>query len=632
MSIIHAVRSDNSSFNARYSWGGKTPGQILQASAVGPALYESDAGAIGGNRINMDRSAAIARNMYWNSMLIQPQSTSRAISVLARVKLGANGVALGIWTRDGNLMNWGANRLTLWVNASNQWQCFAANENGQTAINSVTFGTQNVGTTNYVDVLFTWDGTTTANAVKLYIDGVLLGSATATAALNSTFDWRVCGMLGMGGNSSANNCRMHWNEFVVLDTAIADPTAVALTSGTGSLNGVSRTAFMDVASFDGLSSTDPGIANVRNATAYVINGVDKTGSLVVPSLANTKTGVAGDGGVGTYDGSDRWSDPLVANVRLGTTYKANSTSNNKTGLLELPDRDDVRVGIVFDNDDKIGRLVLPDVEDVRTGIGYGTSSTEVTGELDLPVPSNVKTGVSYDSASLVGTYTGADRWTDPGIANVLSPTAYKANSTTNNRVGTYVASTSLDPGEANVRLGTAYEINDVALVGTMLAPTVPLAGPSALSTAYNALVARISDALAAVDPDGWLQIPNAYEVKSNAKGFLRQGFGIAIGVGTNAHLQLCNTLTVDRRVQIVISREVFKLDGDAAGYGDVAKQLFEDLKLIITDLETSPTLNNGITFAGYESDSGIKPIESDDFSGMYLEAEFKIQMFENLNS
>lgn len=120
-------------------------------------------------------------------------------------------------------------------------------------------------------------------------------------------------------------------------------------------------------------STDPGEANVKTGVGYTFEDASKTG---------------------TYDGSDRWTDPGVTNVRLSTAYKANSTTNNRTGTVRVP------------------------------AVG------------------NVKTGYAYDASdSLTGTYDGSDRWTDPGEANVALGVAYKANSLTNNKTGTLEAAT-----------------------------------------------------------------------------------------------------------------------------------------------------------------------------------------------
>lgn len=60
------------------------------------------------------------------------------------------------------------------------------------------------------------------------------------------------------------------------------------------------------------ASSDPGIANVKTGTTYGFGGSSLTG---------------------TYDGSDRWTDPGFANVLSGVQYKANSTTNNRTGTL-----------------------------------------------------------------------------------------------------------------------------------------------------------------------------------------------------------------------------------------------------------------------------------------------------------
>jgi hypothetical protein len=161
------------------------------------------------------------------------------------------------------------------------------------------------------------------------------------------------------------------------------------------------------------------VLSVLEPAAYasagdVRSGVDRgdgtTGTLVVPSLANTKVGVAGDGGTGTYDGSDRWTDPGVANVRSGTAYKAGSTSNNRTGSLPVPSLSDV------------------------------------------------KTGVAGDGGT--GTYDGSDRWSDPGVANVIGQ-SYKANSTTSNRTGTATV-----PAASLVLSGTSYGVGGNGSTGT----------------------------------------------------------------------------------------------------------------------------------------------------------------------
>lgn len=56
---------------------------------------------------------------------------------------------------------------------------------------------------------------------------------------------------------------------------------------------------------------------------------------------------------------------------------------------------------------------------------------------DYPTAANTKTGVVYSNSEQTGTYTGSDRWSDPGSTNVKSGTQYKANSASNNMTGSY---------------------------------------------------------------------------------------------------------------------------------------------------------------------------------------------------
>lgn len=151
---------------------------------------------------------------------------------------------------------------------------------------------------------------------------------------------------------------------------------------------------------------------------------------------------------------------------------------------------------------------------------------------------------------------------------------------------------------------------------------------SKVSTAYDNLITRLAAVF--TSGSGWLQIPNGYDIPANADGFLRQGYGLAIGAGVNAKREVGGHYHVDRKFTVSISREVFKLDGDASGYGSVAKSLFEDLKLVISDFETNQTLNSGQIFCSYESDSGIQAVQGDGFAFMYLSAEFSVILIEDL--
>lgn len=146
---------------------------------------------------------------------------------------------------------------------------------------------------------------------------------------------------------------------------------------------------------------------------------------------------------GTYDGSDRWTDPGDDNVRNGVAYKVNSTSNNKTGrvvvpvdddvrsgisfeidgadtgLLDLPAEVDVRDGVSFDNSNQTGVLDIPSINDVRLGVIY--DNTTKTGNVRVPTAPNVKSGVVYDTNdSVTGAFGDGTAPIFAGVDDVLS--------------------------------------------------------------------------------------------------------------------------------------------------------------------------------------------------------------------
>lgn len=445
MGIVFAARSDNGDFKARYNPKGTlTPGIALQSSASAAPLYDSDTDAIGGMCWNLDRSANVARRLVYP---VRGLTTARTISVLMRVKLSSAGL-FGLFEKSGG-GSYHTNRLSLFM-ATNDWRVTATNANAQTSpFNNQTIQTSAPTTGQYLDIVWTWDGTNGTNAFKLWVDGSNVASLTAGGSLASTLDASLTDFISLGGVTGVDGTLWKFNECVVWDEVI-NPASVALVGGTGQLDGSTRTAFVDVASLDGSLYTDPGEANVKTGQGYTFAGASKTG---------------------TYDGSDRWSDPGVANVRAGTAYKANSSSNNRTGTAAIPEASNVRSGTAVD--DTTGTLVVPEASDVRSGV----SVDNTTGTLDLPEASDVRDGVAFDDTegtlvvpeasdvrsgvpvddttgtltvpSLantkigvagdggVGTYDGSDRWSVPQASEIKHGVLAKSNSLTNNVSGTY---------------------------------------------------------------------------------------------------------------------------------------------------------------------------------------------------
>lgn len=469
--IIWAMRSDNASFNARYSPDNLTPGVVNGTSGTAPPLYEADAAAIGGNRFNLGNSSAQVRSLNYACGGV---FNTKTISILIRAQVLSSAL-LGMYDINSE-PNVAPNRFAFYQNAS-VWKCVINDKNGVSVSSSPSLATQAPDTTHYADFVLTWDGTTTANAIKFWYNASNLGNATGSVAWANPQDPTLSKYINIGSvNGGVTSAFMYVNEMVIWNYVI-NPTSVALVSGIGSLNGSSRTSFVDVTSFSGTTSTDPGIANVRNATAYTINGVALTGNVVVPTVSQVKTGVTYDtlsSLTGTYDGSDRWSDPGVSNVRLSTAYQANSLTNNRTGTITIPTAGQVQTGVTFGASlgltgtyDGSDRWSDPGVANVRLTTAYQANSltNNRTGTVTIPTAAQVQIGVTFGaSLGLTGTYDGSDRWTDPGASNVKVGVTYKANSLTANQTGTYDGSDRwTDPGTTNVKVGVTYKANSVTV-------------------------------------------------------------------------------------------------------------------------------------------------------------------------
>ena len=285
---------------ARYSLGGSTPGNFNDQVAVSSV---SETGMIGSSVIDFNLSGGNKGLWYPARSNV---STNRTISVLFRGRITDLASYNSMWGIVGPFaMN--TNSLIQYHTNANALQTSCYNYIGTQGVNS-SIGDA-LSSTTYYDWVVTWDGTTSANSFKLYRDGSSIGTVTPTQAWANPLDTKLLSHISLGNLSGLAYSKFKLEEFVIWDYVI-DPTSVALTSGTGSLNGASRTAFVDVTSLDGASYSDPGIANVKTGTSYTYNGSSLTG---------------------TYTGSDRWSDPGVAYVSNGVQYKADSTTNNKTG-------------------------------------------------------------------------------------------------------------------------------------------------------------------------------------------------------------------------------------------------------------------------------------------------------------
>lgn len=285
----------------KHSGSGKTPLNYIPGGASVPAVVV-DAGAIGGNAIQLDGAGVNLRGLIYPAFDNAPKSG--AISILHRFAPSYSGtptVNQSIIDIAGPRLISGSNSHIVQVahlTSTGNLVASLTNAAGQTIITANTVISSGWSPTagTYYDLVVSWDGTTGTNALKFYLDGTLLAQATPSRVFASSSDQYAQSdiLLGVGHNSIQFG-DYKTNEYVIWDQAI-DPT-----SGGLNLNGAARTSFVTVTgTLDPTSSTDPGEANVLTGTAYQIDGVAKNGSYT-PVGAST--------------------DPGVANVSVGVNYQ-----------------------------------------------------------------------------------------------------------------------------------------------------------------------------------------------------------------------------------------------------------------------------------------------------------------------
>ena len=487
--VTFYLRGD--ALNARFAKGDNRAALGTQASGPSPSgvvAPTADAGAIGGQTITMRGGLSLIYSGRENTPATQ------SFSVIARVKIFSANGNVGMWG-FGAFGNIGAPNVSSGI-FNLGFRTRAVTAFGFTPINNedIVYATNppDVTGASYNDIVWTYTRASGANAMRMWVNNVLIsGGYTAGNNFELPINPLAWSAINIGVNSVFNSADQWINEFAIVE-GIVDPSSISLESGVGALTGSSRTSFLDIPAFSGITwpvvastlttqawneygtervgtATIPAAGNVRLGTVYGTSGTGSTGTVVVPSTSNTKIGVAVDvSGTGTYDGSDRWTDPGLANVKNAISYKANSTSNNMSGTLVSTD---------------------PGVANVLDGVAYTIESVGKSGIFVTPAYTNlpedqVKIAVPYtaNNISKTGTYDGSDRWTTPVENNVLDGIAYKNNSTINNQVGNVIL-----PGTNEVERGVEFGSNG-DLTGTFIGegfgpnPTGPAPLPNMSNT------------------------------------------------------------------------------------------------------------------------------------------------------
>lgn len=151
---------------------------------------------------------------------------------------------------------------------------------------------------------------------------------------------------------------------------------------------------------------------------------------------------------------------------------------------------------------------------------------------------------------------------------------------------------------------------------------------SRITTAYDNFVTRVDAVL--TSGNGWIKLPHAYNIEKNPELYLKQGYAIGIGSGTNTKRVQSNTISISREFIVTIVRTMDTLDLEVTGRQSVEKTLFEDLKLLIADIEGNSTLNAGQILCSYSGDGGIEYVDTETAEFNLIRANFLIEYFETI--
>ena len=150
---------------------------------------------------------------------------------------------------------------------------------------------------------------------------------------------------------------------------------------------------------------------------------------------------------------------------------------------------------------------------------------------------------------------------------------------------------------------------------------------SKVSTIYDQLIGTTIPTLL----PNHTRVPNPYSLEDNSDNFLRQGWGLKIGTSTPAESEF-KSFNNERTFTIVLTREIIRLDSDSETIDTAVKLLLEDVfelqkRLLNPD---QITIESDVELIDISNVSGVEFVQGDKFNFAAMEADFLINIRENL--
>jgi hypothetical protein len=150
---------------------------------------------------------------------------------------------------------------------------------------------------------------------------------------------------------------------------------------------------------------------------------------------------------------------------------------------------------------------------------------------------------------------------------------------------------------------------------------------SLISTAYDSMITRIEAVLDTVN-QGYKRIHNPYSIQDNEELFLVKGYGLAVLTGENTQRVVNCKFTVNRNVEVILTRLYTGAGEDAVPKATLEKLLLEDQYKLINNFEQDLTINGTTMYTRWVSDSGIEYVNGETGRFFMLRTQFSLEYLE----
>jgi hypothetical protein len=337
MATNFVLRSD--SLNAYRNVGATTTGTpIVGAGATTPVVEASAAGDVfGGQLINMHH-ATIARALSYR--IDGSAFANNKVCFLVRFVPQWTGTNSGSTDSAGNgrcplvEFSGGATAspfdlVSATLLSEGSFHLVIQNKDGQNAVVHSTTAKFSAVSGTAVEFMVSWDGSTTAGAVKISKNGVLW--ETATAARAADFSAGRMSTLIVGMSAYANVSPLKINEVVVFDTA-ENPVYAA------------RSGFYTATALNGGLNTSAGAGNIRSGSTEVIAGETITGTLVPVTNELEEVTIAATA-IGAINIAQGDTVPWALRVKNGTNEYVDLTGATITVRVKHTDANEGEVSM-----------------------------------------------------------------------------------------------------------------------------------------------------------------------------------------------------------------------------------------------------------------------------------------------